>query len=52
MCESRAWHPEWVEPNGASPMRDLYEARLMELLRADGKGLNSKCGSNTKPEVP
>jgi hypothetical protein len=24
--------PEWVQPNGESPMCDSYEARLMELL--------------------
>jgi hypothetical protein len=28
----RIQHPEWVEPDGKSPMCDSYEARLMELL--------------------
>jgi len=28
----RVQHPEWVGPNGESPMCDSYEARLMELL--------------------
>jgi hypothetical protein len=28
----RIQHPEWVEPNGESPMCDSYEARLKELL--------------------
>jgi hypothetical protein len=28
----RVQHPEWVEPNGESPMCDAYEARLTELL--------------------
>ena len=28
----RIQHPEWVEPNGESPMCDSYEARLMEQL--------------------
>ena len=28
----RIQHPEWVQPNGESPMCDFYEARLMELL--------------------
>ena len=28
----RVQHPEWVQPNGESPMCDAYEARLMELL--------------------
>ena len=26
-------HPEWIQPNGQCPMCDLYEARLIELLR-------------------
>ena len=30
----RIQHPEWVEPNGESPMCASYEARLMELLLA------------------
>jgi hypothetical protein len=28
----RIQHPEWIEPNGESPMCDSYEARLMETL--------------------
>ena len=36
----RIQHPEWVKPNGESPVCDFYEARLMELLDADAKGLN------------
>jgi len=28
----RIQHPEWVQPNGESPMCDSYEARLMQLL--------------------
>jgi hypothetical protein len=28
----QAEHPEWVEPSGESPMCDLYEAPLAELL--------------------
>jgi hypothetical protein len=30
----RIQHPEWIQPNGESPMCDSYEARLMELLFA------------------
>ena len=30
----RVQHPEWVQPDGESPMCDSYEARLMELLLA------------------
>jgi len=28
----RAQHPEWVKPNGDSPMCDLYERRLAKLI--------------------
>ena len=28
----RVQHPEWVQPNGDSPMCDSYESRLAELL--------------------
>ena len=28
----RIQHPEWVEPDGKSPMCDSYETRLTELL--------------------
>ena len=30
----RVQHPEWVQPNGESPMCDAYEARLTEMLDA------------------
>jgi hypothetical protein len=36
----RIQHPEWIEPGGTSPMCDYYEARLMDLLGADARGLN------------
>lgn len=28
----RVQHPDWVQPNGESPLCDSYEARLIELL--------------------
>ena len=28
----RKQHPEWILPNGESPICDVYEARLMNLL--------------------
>jgi len=28
----RRQHPEWVQPNGESPMCDAYESRLAKLL--------------------
>jgi hypothetical protein len=36
----RIQHPEWIESNGEAPMCDFYEARLMDLLHFDAKGLN------------
>jgi hypothetical protein len=36
----RFQHPKWIEPNGEAPMCDFYEARLMELVHSDAKGLN------------
>ena len=30
----RIQHPEWVQPNGESPMCDSYEARLTETLQS------------------
>jgi hypothetical protein len=29
----RSQHPEWIQPNGDSPICDSYEARLIELLK-------------------
>ena len=28
----RIQHPEWIQPNGESPLCDSYEARLVETL--------------------
>ena len=28
----RIQHPDWIQPNGESPVCDAYEARLMEVL--------------------
>ena len=30
----RLQHPDWVQPNGESPICDSYDARLMELIGA------------------
>jgi hypothetical protein len=29
----RSQHPEWIQPNGESPLCDSYEARLMKTLQ-------------------
>jgi hypothetical protein len=34
----RNQHPEWIQPNGESPMCDSYEVRLMELLDTSIEG--------------
>ena len=34
----RKQHPEWVLPNGESPICDVYEARLMDLLALESVG--------------
>jgi 23S rRNA maturation mini-RNase III len=41
----RKEHPEWVEPNGESPMCDFYEARLTEQLETF-----TRRGSNARKE--
>jgi len=30
----RTQHPEWIQPNGESPLCDSYEARLIETLQS------------------
>jgi hypothetical protein len=30
----RIQHPEWIQPNGESPLCDSYEARLMKTLKS------------------
>ena len=41
----RIQHPEWVEPNGESPMCDSYEARLTEQLDTfNRRGFNARKG--------
>ena len=30
----RLQHPDWVQPNGESPICDSYDARLMDLISA------------------
>jgi hypothetical protein len=30
----RTQHPEWVQPNGESPLCDSYEERLMKTLQS------------------
>src|SRR6266513_6451881 len=44
----RIQHPEWVDPNGESPMCDSYEARLMELLGTRREG-NQMSLSHSSP---
>jgi hypothetical protein len=43
----RIQHPEWVRPDGESPLCDSYEARLMDLL-----GTLTRRGSNESIASP
>ena len=43
----RAQHPEWVEPNGNSPICESYELRLAELL-----GLTPPSDAVRMPPLP
>jgi hypothetical protein len=46
----RIQHPEWVQPNGESPMCDSYEARFIELLEAlMERGSNESMGALITP---
>jgi hypothetical protein len=43
----RMQHPDWVEPDGNSPICDAYESRLAELL-----GLSQRSNAvRTKPSI-
>jgi len=39
----REQHPEWIEPNGESPICDSYEARLIEPLARDYMQRKERC---------
>ena len=48
----RTQHPEWVQPNGESPMCDSYEMRLMELLDTlTRQGSNEPVVANYRAQV-
>jgi hypothetical protein len=47
----RIQHPEWVQPNGESPMCDSYEARLMELLDALKRREPSKAAERYRDQL-
>lgn len=48
----RTQHPEWVQPNGESPLCDSYEARLMKTLQSLNQSNSSdrRHWSNDRPE--
>ena len=48
----RLQHPEWIEPNGQSPMCDSYEARLIELLSMSGGSNDYTVAVSDIPTVP
>jgi hypothetical protein len=47
----RMQHPEWVQPNGESPMCDSYEARLLELLEALTQTEHSKFSAGYRDQL-
>jgi hypothetical protein len=42
----RIQHPEWLQPDGNSPMCDSYETRLVEMLDS-----LTRRGSNATPSI-
>ena len=45
-------HPEWIQPNGQSPMCDYYEARLIELLSIPEESNNDMVALSDVPTLP
>ena len=43
----RIQHPEWIQPNGESPLCDSYEARLVKTLQR----LNQREHNNSSDAV-
>jgi len=39
----RLQHPEWIQPDGESPICDSYEARLTQLLAGDYMQRKERC---------
>jgi hypothetical protein len=38
----RAQHPEWIQPDGESPICDSYEARLTQVLNSLAKRVSTE----------
>jgi hypothetical protein len=47
----RTQHPEWVLPNGESPMCDAYEGRLMDELAELGVRLTDDSRDGSASEI-
>jgi hypothetical protein len=48
----RLQHPEWIQPNGQSPMCDFYEARLIESLSIQGQSKEMMAAVSGIPILP
>jgi hypothetical protein len=48
----RLQNPEWIQPNGESPMCDYYEARLIELLSIPGGSNDNIVTVSQVPTLP
>jgi len=48
----RIQHPDWIQPNGQSPICDFYEARLIELLSISGGSSGNRVAVTDVPTLP
>jgi hypothetical protein len=48
----RLQHPEWIQPNGQSPMCDFYEARLIDLLSIPKESNDNAAAVSDVPTFP
>jgi len=44
----RTQHPEWIQPNGESPLCDSYEARLIETLQSLNRSERNNCSDRRR----
>jgi hypothetical protein len=46
----RVQHPEWIQPNGESPICESYEARLMETLQSLNQSERYTSSDRSRPQ--
>ena len=47
----RIQHPEWVQPNGESPLCDSYEARLIKTLQSLNQSERNNCSDHSRRQL-